>query len=101
VNLYRAKQCKVIPAGIKHPLVSYPSSAPERQKPYGADGGDMKNSFVLFVIVSGVLFTSMHAATKAGYEPATVVSVETHAIPSDYAGGDPFPRPSGLEPWSE
>jgi hypothetical protein len=49
----------------------------------------MKNSFALFVIVSGVLFTSMHAATKAGYQPATVVSVETRAIPSDYAGADP------------
>jgi len=49
----------------------------------------MKNRFVLFVIVSGVLFTNMHAATKAGYQPATVVSVETRAIPSDYDGGDP------------
>jgi hypothetical protein len=46
----------------------------------------MKNSRVLFVIVSGVLLTSMHAATKVGYQPATVVSVETRAIPSDDAG---------------
>jgi hypothetical protein len=53
----------------------------------------MKNSFVLFVIVSGVLFTNMHAATKAGYQPATVVSVETRAIPSDYAGVDPSVPP--------
>ena len=53
----------------------------------------MKNSFVLFVIVSGVLLTNMHAATKAGYQPATVVSVETRAIPSDYAGGDPSDTP--------
>jgi hypothetical protein len=54
----------------------------------------MKNSRVLFVIVSGVLLTSMHAATKVGYQPATVVSVETRAIPSDDAGGDPSDTPS-------
>jgi hypothetical protein len=53
----------------------------------------MKNSFVLFVIVSGVLFTNMHAATKAGYQPATVVSVESRAIPSNYAGDNPSDAP--------
>jgi hypothetical protein len=60
----------------------------------------MKNSFVLFVIVSGVLFTNMHAATKAGYQPATVVSVETRAIPSNYAGGDPSDTPWQSEVYS-
>ena len=39
----------------------------------------MKNTILLFAIVSGTLVTSMNAATKAGYQPATVVSVESHA----------------------
>lgn len=60
----------------------------------------MKNSFVLFVIVSGALLTSMHAATKAGYQPATVVSVQSRAIPSNYAGGDPSDAPLQPEVYS-
>jgi hypothetical protein len=53
----------------------------------------MKNSLLLFVIVSGALVTSMNAATEAGYEPATVVSVESHATPSNHDGGSPSDAP--------
>jgi hypothetical protein len=53
----------------------------------------MKNGFLLLAIVSGALLTSVHAATEAGYQPATVVSVESHAIPSNYDGGDPSDAP--------
>lgn len=53
----------------------------------------MKNTFVLFVLVSGVLIASAHAATKAGYQSATVVSVESRAIPSNYAGDNPSDAP--------
>jgi hypothetical protein len=53
----------------------------------------MKNAFALFVIMSGVLITSGHAATKAGYQPATVVSVESRAIPSNYLGDNPSDTP--------
>lgn len=53
----------------------------------------MKNTFVLFVIVCGGLLTTAHAATLAGYQPATVVSVESRAIPSNYAGDDPSDAP--------
>ena len=48
----------------------------------------MKNIFVLFVLVSGALLTSGHAATKAGYQPATVVSVESIQL----CGRQPFRR---------
>jgi hypothetical protein len=37
----------------------------------------MKNRFLLSAILSGALLTSMHASTDAGYQPATVVSVES------------------------
>lgn len=53
----------------------------------------MKNTFLLLAIVSGALLTSVHAATEAGYQPATVVSVESHAIPSNNDGGDPADAP--------
>jgi hypothetical protein len=53
----------------------------------------MKNIFLLLVLVSGALLTSLHAATEAGYQPATVVSVESHATPSDNDGGDPADAP--------
>jgi hypothetical protein len=53
----------------------------------------MKNSLLLFAIVSGGLLTNMQAATKAGYQPATVVSVESHATPSNNDGGNPSDAP--------
>jgi hypothetical protein len=60
----------------------------------------MKNTFVLFVLVSGVLLTSGHAATNAGYQPATVVSVESSAIPSNYVGDNPSDAPFQPEVFS-
>jgi hypothetical protein len=48
----------------------------------------MKNSFLLLAFVPGALLTSVQAATEAGYQPATVVSVESHATPSTSDGGD-------------
>jgi hypothetical protein len=60
----------------------------------------MKNTFVLFVLVCGVLITSGYAATKAGYQPATVVSVESRAIPSNYVGDNPSDAPSQAEVYS-
>jgi hypothetical protein len=53
----------------------------------------MKNSLLLFAIVSGGLLTNMQAATKAGYQPATVVSVESGATPSNNDGGNPSDAP--------
>ena len=49
----------------------------------------MKNAFVLFAIVSGALFNNAQAATKAGYQTAKVVSVESRAIPSNNFGDNP------------
>ena len=49
----------------------------------------MKENFRLFILVSGVLFANMHASTKSGYQSATVISVESHETPSNYAGGNP------------
>src|ERR1700733_14340977 len=48
----------------------------------------MKTNFMLFVLVSGVLVGSMHAATKTVDQTATVVSVESHEpqYNSNYAG---------------
>ncbi len=48
----------------------------------------MKTSVMLFVLVSGALLASTHAATKTEDQPAIVVSVETHDAQSnfDYAG---------------
>ena len=53
----------------------------------------MRNTILLFAIVSGTLVTSMNAATKAGYQPATVVSAENHAAPSNNDGGNPSDAP--------
>lgn len=53
----------------------------------------MKNTLVLFALVSGMLMTNGYAASKAGYQPATVVSVESRAIPSNYAGDNPSDAP--------
>lgn len=53
----------------------------------------MRNTLLLFAIASGTLVTSMNAATKAGYQPATVVSVEKHATPSNNDGGNPSDAP--------
>jgi hypothetical protein len=64
-----------------------------QQLPYGANGGAMKNNFLLLAIVSGALLTNVQAGTEAGYQPATVVSVESHTNPSNYDGGDPSDEP--------
>ena len=55
----------------------------------------MKNGFMLFVLASGALLPSMHAATNTGDPPATVVSVERHDTQagSSYAGGNPSDSP--------
>jgi uncharacterized protein involved in exopolysaccharide biosynthesis len=66
----------------------------------GADGGDMKNTFMLFAIVLGALLTTAHAATKAQYQTATVVSVESRAIPSKVAGDNPSDAPLQPEVYS-
>jgi hypothetical protein len=49
----------------------------------------MKKNLMSLVLVSGVLFASAHAATKQEYQSATVVSVESHETPSNYAGSNP------------
>jgi hypothetical protein len=48
----------------------------------------MKNVLMLLALVSGALLTSMQADTKAGYQPATVITVESRAMPVTYAGGE-------------
>jgi hypothetical protein len=60
----------------------------------------MKNTFMLLALMSGVLLTSGHAATKIEYQPATVVSVESRAIPSNYIGDNPSDAPSQPEVFS-
>jgi hypothetical protein len=60
----------------------------------------MKNNIMLVVLVSGALLTNLHAATNPEYQPATVVSVESRAIPSNYAGGSPADAPSQSEVYS-
>jgi hypothetical protein len=65
----------------------------------GAPGGNMRTSFMLIVLLSGVLSANMNAAMKTGELPATVVSVESHGTQSDsnYAGTNP----SDFTPHSE
>ncbi len=47
----------------------------------------MKNPFVLFVLVPGVLLTSGHAATNAGYQPHPVqVNLKKHVLDVDLPG---------------
>ena len=53
----------------------------------------MKTSVMLFVLVSGVLSASMHAATKTEDQPAIVVSVETHGPQSNSNYVGPFDLP--------
>ena len=53
----------------------------------------MKNNLLLLAIVTGVLSTSLYAKTEPGYQPATVVSVESQATPSNNDGGDPSDAP--------
>jgi hypothetical protein len=53
----------------------------------------MKNNLLLLAIVSGVLSTSLYAKTEPGYQPATVVSVESQAAPSNNDGGDSSDAP--------
>jgi uncharacterized protein involved in exopolysaccharide biosynthesis len=60
----------------------------------------MKKSFVLFAVISCVLLVSMHATTKPEYQPATVVSVESHETPSNYAGSNPSDAPLQSEVYS-
>ena len=53
----------------------------------------MKNRFLLSAILSGALLTGMHASTDSGYQPATVVSIESHETRTNYDGGDPSDAP--------
>lgn len=53
----------------------------------------MKNTFLLFAIMTGALLTTAHAAAKAEFQAATIVSVDSRAIPSTYAGGNPSDAP--------
>jgi hypothetical protein len=60
----------------------------------------MKNNIMLAVLVLGALLTNLHAATNPEYQPATVVSVESRAIPSNDAGGGPTDAPLQSEVYS-
>lgn len=60
----------------------------------------MKNNIMLAVLVSGALLTNLHAATNPEYQPATVVSVESRAIPSNDDGGGPTDAPLQSEVYS-
>jgi hypothetical protein len=76
-------------------------SARTEGRPFdGASGGDMKKGFMLFVLLSGAPLASMHATTKAGYQPATVVGGANRAISSNSAGGDPSDAPLQSEVYS-
>src|ERR1700722_19447082 len=61
----------------------------------GSPGGNMKTSFMLFVLVSGLLSGRMHAAIKTGDQTATVISVESYESQSNsnYAGANPSDFP--------
>jgi hypothetical protein len=63
----------------------------------GASGGNMKINVMLFVLVSSMLLTSSHAATKTGGQPATVVSVESHETQSNSNGASPLDLPLQAE----
>jgi hypothetical protein len=63
-------------------------------------GGDMKKNLMSLVFASGVLLASAHAATKQEYQSATVVSVESHETPSNYAGSNPSDAPLQSEVYS-
>ena len=60
----------------------------------------MKNALMLSVIVFGTLLASGQAATKAGYQPAKVISVESRAIPSNNIGDNPSDAPLQPEVYS-
>lgn len=64
------------------------------------NGGDMKNTFMMFAIMTGALLTTAHAAAKAEFQPATVVSVESRSIPFTYAGDNPSDAPFQSEIFS-
>ena len=55
---------------------------------------------MLLVLLSGALSTAMHAATKADYQSATIVSVESRTIPSAYAGDNPSDAPLQAQVYS-
>ena len=55
---------------------------------------------MLLVLLFGALSTAMHAATKADYQPATIVSVESRTIPSPYAGDNPSDAPLQAQVYS-
>jgi hypothetical protein len=65
-------------------------------------GGDMKTllAFIAIALTSGMLSASVHSATKPGYQSGTVVSVETHETPSNYAGSNPSDAPLQSEVYS-
>jgi hypothetical protein len=46
----------------------------------------MKRSLTLFVLICGVLLTSVQARTKQPYQSATVVSVANHETAPSYVG---------------
>jgi len=60
----------------------------------------MKTSVMLFVLVSGVLLASTHAATKTEDQPAIVVSVEPHDLQSNSNHGGPLDLPLQPEVYS-
>jgi hypothetical protein len=54
----------------------------------------MKKNLMLFLLAPGVLSATVQAATQSGYQPATVVSVESRETPSNYyAGSNPSDAP--------
>ncbi len=60
----------------------------------------MKTSLLLFAFVSGVLLTSMQAATRTVDQPATVLSVAIHQTPSDPSVTSPLDSPLQPEVYS-
>lgn len=60
----------------------------------------MKRNLMSLILASGVLLARAHAATKQEYQSATVVSVESHEIPSNYAGSNPSDAPLQSEVYS-
>ncbi len=65
-------------------------------------GGELKKSFTLLALVSGVLLASMHATTKAGYQTATVISVQSRETPPNlnYTGSNPSDAPLQAQVYS-
>jgi hypothetical protein len=60
----------------------------------------MRKSLALLAVVTGVLLASMYASTKSEHQSATVISVESHETPSNYAGSNPSDAPLQSEVYS-